>query len=71
VTLKLPINLPHVYRINTELDNKLIAEIKKINSHDAVFKAPKIFNNMITKTNSIEKACCSDFASVNASIETI
>ncbi|CAG8845573.1 44231_t:CDS:2, partial [Gigaspora margarita] len=55
----------HLSEINTKLNDKLIAEIKKINSRDAGYasEAQKLFNDMATKINNIEEACYNNFAS--------
>ncbi len=63
-------------RINIKLNAKLIAEIKKINSHDARYasKTQKILlmvNNMITKLDNIEEVCHNDFGNILSEFTSI
>ncbi|RIB22680.1 hypothetical protein C2G38_2033390 [Gigaspora rosea] len=52
--------------INTELNSKLIAEITKINTRDTgyAFEMQKIFNDITTRINNIEEACCNEFGKI-------
>ncbi|CAG8787209.1 44362_t:CDS:2, partial [Gigaspora margarita] len=73
ITNELPTRLSE---INTELNSKLIAEITKINTCDAGYasEAQKIFNDITTRINNIEEACCNEFGRISsnfASIETL
>src|SRR4051794_38230846 len=70
-------------RIYAEINNKLTAEIRKINLRNAGYttEAQKILsmvNNLTTRLNTIEATCrndfgriSSDFTSINASIESL
>src|SRR5436305_7965018 len=74
----------HVTRIVNDLDTKnntpeiknISAEIKKINSRDAgyAFEAQKILlmvNNVTTRLDNIEEACCNDFGNVSSEFTSI
>src|SRR3989475_172595 len=63
-------------RNNNELNKKLTGEIAKINSRDAgyVSEAQKILsmvNNVTTRLDNIEEACCNDFGNVSSEFTSI
>ncbi|EXX64857.1 uncharacterized protein OCT59_000893 [Rhizophagus irregularis] len=65
-----------ISRIYAEINGKLNAEAKKIKACDDDFskevqKILSMINNVTTRLNNIEEACCNDFASVNASIDAL
>ena len=63
-------------RNNNELNKKLTGEIAKINSRDAgyVSEAQKILsmvNNVTTRLDNIEEACCNDFGNISSEFTSI
>ncbi len=63
-------------RNNNELNKKLTGEIAKINSRDAgyISKAQKILsivNNVTTRLDNIEEACCNDFGNISSEFTSI
>ena len=52
-----------LFEINIKLNSKLTAKITKINTRDVGYASEiqKLFNNMATRINNIEKACYNNF----------